>query len=190
MALDGDGIWYVAYGSNLWGDRLQRYLDLVSPVARPMESRAMRLDHRLFFAHESQRWGGGTAFVDPTPDPGARTRATAWRLRPDQFLGVLAGENGRTSVELGLDDLPTRTGTSRRVLDARYGLVLTVPSPDDRPAWTVTTPEVPLPSPTRPVRAYVDAIVTGLVAGHGLSDDAARGYLGERGGTPTDDGLA
>ncbi|MBW3661287.1 MAG: hypothetical protein KY397_06595 [Gemmatimonadetes bacterium] len=36
------------------------------------------------------------------------------------------------------------------------------------------------PASTRPAPAYVDTIVSGLVAGHGLTEVAARAYLAAR----------
>ena len=119
-------LWYVAYGSNLSAGRLQRYLDQTSPVAAPLDRRPMVLEHRLFFAEWSVGWGGGCAFIDPRPSSGVETRVTAWRLRADQFLGILARENGGAAVP---DDFaPEAVGAGDRcmVVDGRYGLVIGV----------------------------------------------------------------
>lgn len=175
--MDDGYVWYVAYGSNLSRRRLQRYLDRCAPVAPPLDAVATDVPHRLFFAHESRFWaGGGTAFVDPARDPAAATLAAGWLLRTDQFLGVLAGENARRSIDVDPASLP-RPGESLQVDPARYGLVVGCESPDGRPAYTITTPEVPLPPPTVPVAAYVDTIVEGLVELHGLTRADASAYL-------------
>lgn len=175
-----DTLWYVAFGSNLSSARLQRYLDRVGPRRAPLERRRTVLPHRLFFAHESTHWTGGTAFVDPTPSAGAETHATAWLLGIDQFLGILDGENG---IALGIDPdhLDPTPGAATVVSDRRYGLVLGCSSPDHRPAFTCTTPERPLPSPTVPAGDYVATIMTGLAEGHGLVEGAAHHYLAARG---------
>lgn len=178
--MDDGLVWYLAYGSNLSRERLRRYLDGCPPVEDPVDAVATTLSHRLFFAHESRVWTGGTAFVDPTHDDDAGTLATAWLLRVDQFLGIVAGENGRTGVHVDPADLPP-AGAWLQVDDRRYGLVLGCHSPDARRAYTVTTPETPLPAAARPVAAYADTIVAGLVELHGLSVSRARSYLEGRG---------
>lgn len=177
--MDDGHVWYVAYGSNLSLVRLRRYLARAACTDDPGDAVAMTLPHRLFFAHESRVWGGGTAFLDPRDDPEAGTLCTAWLLRTDQFLTVLAGENGRSTIEAGLRAWPA-PGEAEVVAAGRYGLVLGCSSPDARPALTVTTSASPLPRRNAPVAEYVDTIVTGLVEGHGLDPDAARAYLAER----------
>lgn len=178
--MDVDTIWYVAYGSNLSSARLRRYLDRCSPVGAPLDHRPTLLPHRLFFAHESSLWTGGSAFVDPHRDESAVTLSTAWLLRRDQFLGVLARENGCERLAGELAPSLLSPGETVRVDRGRYGLVVGCDSPDHRPALTFTTSEQPLPPPTRPSRAYVDTIVSGLVEGHGLTEPEARSYLAER----------
>lgn len=171
-------VWYVAYGSNLSPARLQRYIERCDPTDAPLDARAIVLGHRLFFAHESRIWTGGTAFVDPTPDPAARTLAMAWLVRADQFAGIVAQENGGIAGSAPVDVGTLGVGdTTEGVVDGRYGLIVGCTSPDDRPALTFTTPEHPLPGQTIPSPAYVDVMVAGLVAGHGLTIAAARAYV-------------
>ena len=174
-------LWYVAYGSNLAATRLQEYLDGCRVCDAPAEARATRIPHELLFAHHSTRWGGGPAFVDPDVDADAGTMATAWLLARSQFLDVLAMENGAPIGSLDEVALPSRPGETALAAGGRYGLVVAVPSPDERPAYTFTTAERPLPPRTRPGPDYVAVIVSGLVAHHGLSDREAREYLGRRG---------
>lgn len=173
-------LWYVAYGSNLSAGRLQRYLDQTSPVAAPLDRRPMVLEHRLFFAEWSVGWGGGCAFIDPRPSSGVETRVTAWRLRADQFLGILARENGGAAVP---DDFaPEAVGVGDRcmVVDGRYGLVMGCPSPDGRPSLTFTTPADPLPTESAPSASYLATIADGLIADHGLTPSEAKAYLSAR----------
>ena len=178
-------VWYVAYGSNLLGARLQIYLDNSGDPTPPADRCAMVLPHRLFFADWTKRWSGGCAFIDPTVDSEANTLVTAWSLTEPQFLSVLSQENGRRTSDADLDlaslDLAS-LGPGERTLvgDSRYAVVLGCPSPDARPAVTFTTPSLPLPSPTRPSALYVDTIVAGLVEGHGIDDDEARAYVAAR----------
>lgn len=174
-------VWYVAYGSNLCAERLQRYLDHCDPVRSPVEVRPTTLPHRLFFAHESSLWTGGTAFVDPVVDETAGTLAVAWLVHLDQFRTILARENGRAVLPVDGPPLPMGPGAGAGIDERRYGLVLGCDSPDDRPAYTFTTPQQPLPSVTVPAPTYVDTIVRGLSDHHGLDRDAALEYLRARG---------
>lgn len=173
-------MWYVAYGSNLSPERLQRYLVQCSPVGHPLDCRPVVLPHRLFFAHESRLWTGGCAFIDPSHDYQAGTLGTAWLLRRDQFAGVLARENECERLDAVVDAYGLEPGETALTDEGRYGLVVGCESPDHRPALTFTTSEAPLPPPTAPSPTYVDTIVSGLVSGHGLSVAAARAYLAER----------
>ena len=172
-----DTVWYVAYGSNLSGARLQWYLDALPGKHPPLEDRPVRLPHRLFFARETTVWGGGgSAFIDPEPCDTV-TLARAWRMTWTQFLGVLAQENGGrelagTDAVLGLGP-----GETALVAPGWYGLVLGCVSPDHRAAFTFTTPDAPLPEPNPPAERYVATIVAGLVDAHGLTEAAARAYL-------------
>lgn len=175
--VEGDAVWYVAYGSNLNRTRLQRYLDRSPDPTPPTVWRPVTLPHRLFFAHESRVWGGGSAFLDPGHDPVTTTLATAWLLPLAQFLSVLAQENGRTRHPVDIDPTTMVPGQRLVVDDRRYGLVLGCESPDHRPAVTFTTPADPLPPANPPSEAYVETIVTGLVDGHSLHEHQARAYL-------------
>lgn len=174
-------VWYVAYGSNLSSGRLQRYLDRCDDSSGPRAARPCTVPHRLFFAHESSTWTGGTAFVDPSLDDTAATLTVAWLLGAAQFLQVFASENVAPAVDVTIGDLPTIAGEALSVVPKRYGLVIGVESPDGRPAFTFTTGEMPLPSPTRPAPDYVDTIVSGLIDHHGHSETTARAYLAAHG---------
>ncbi len=183
-----DALWYVAYGSNLHDARLQRYLDRGvargrGPGRPPLDDAPVVLGYRLRFGFETRTWGGGgSAFVDaePRPGPDLPTLARAWLLTPGQVLDVLAGENGRDRALIDAADLVLEPGASRIADDRRYGLVLGVEGPDDRPALTITghpgTPATPNP----PGEAYVAVVVAGLVQAHGLDEHEARAYLGAR----------
>lgn len=173
-------VWYVAYGSNVSTARFQRYLDACPDPTPPRRSTARTLPHRLFFAYSSGRWeGGGTAFVDPV-DSGATTLVVAHLVTEEQFLHVLAAENLASVDAMSGVELPG-PGETRVALPGRYGLVLGVESADERPAYTFTTSDDPLPPPTQPSVRYGDTIAEGLCRHHGLEDADARRYLAAHG---------
>lgn len=174
-------VWYVAYGSNVSTARFQEYLDDCPDPTPATRSVARVLPHRLFFAYSSGRWeGGGSAFVDPV-DTGAETLVVAHLVTEEQFLHVLAAENVSDVGTLDGVALPG-PGEKRLALPGRYGLVLGVESPDERPAYTFTMHADPLPTPTQPSVRYLDTIAEGLRQHHGLDDADARRYLAAHGG--------
>ncbi len=176
-------VWYVAYGSNLSTERFQRYLDRCPDPTPAGRSSAQVLPHRLFFAHASSIWeGGGTAFVDPTVSD-AETRCVARLVTLEQFLHVLAAENGSDVSALAGLRLPS-SGTTVRALPGRYGLVVGVESPDSHRAFTFTTGAAPLPAPTRPSLRYARTIADGLREFHGLGEADSQRYLAAHGGSP------
>lgn len=182
-------LWYVAYGSNLAAERLRAYLEgaagppvgLVAPsgpaatgdlAARfgahrgcgdPTPARADRwvvLDRALSFRGTSRRWGGGVAFLDLVPTPGAATPARAWLLGAAQVADVVAQE-ARLAVGPAPDALgaipPTGTLT---VGGGWYDTVLRLADLEGRPALAVTTAQH-LPE-TEPAPAYLATLAAGL----------------------------
>ncbi len=80
-------VWYVAYGSNLSAERFSCYLQggqppgaaFTYPGARdqtpPRASKAVWLPGSVYFATESQVWGGGRALYDPDAPGKAAARS-------------------------------------------------------------------------------------------------------------------
>jgi hypothetical protein len=178
-----DLVWYIAYGSNLCRARFERYLAAIDPVRPPIADRTLWLGHRLFFAHESRVWTGGSAFVDPIAGE-TTTRARAWLIDRAQFVSVLSQENGGAIVSVDDSMWSLGVGEAIATTDQRYGLVVGCTPIDGVPALTFTTPGVPLPVATRPSPDYVDVIATGLAESHCLDRSVALAYLTDHGGGP------
>lgn len=143
-------IWYVAYGSNLAGDRMRCYLAGGRPAGaartytgcrdpRPARAdRAVELDGGIYFAARSSVWGGGIAFYDPALP--ARTAARAYLLTPGQFADVVAQETHRD--DLGDLDLTEALATGgQRLGPGRYETVLRVGTTGGLPMLTFTSPQ-------------------------------------------------
>lgn len=177
-------VWYVAYGSNLDGDRFQRYLSggETEPGARdpsrPRSSAWAAAPLRLCFARESVRWnGGGVAFVDPDRDSEAIVRL--WDISADQFEDVFAQEN-RLAVPtaldwtsmLGSEDLTVGNGWYCRLLRLDLG-----PASAQQPALTFTWSDAS--EHRAPHADYLATIRSGLAEHPDLSPTKIDRYLTE-----------
>jgi len=175
-------VWYVAYGSNMSRARLQRYLDRGPDPTPPRADRRFTIGHPLFFAGESQVWGGGRAYVDhAVVDPPA-TLARAWLLTRAQWADLHAQESG-TDHTPATEPGSLAVGEVRVVGTGRYDAVIGLGRHEEVPVVTFTGPEpFAPPTCTRPEPAYLRAIATGLAEAHRLEADAAAAYLASRPG--------
>jgi hypothetical protein len=163
-------VWYAAYGSNLDGDRLARYLAVARDPTAPRRDRAQTVAHALLFGARSEQWGGGVAFLDPVAGSG-EARVRLWMLGLDQLADVYAQENRHPVGSVVLD--PDRLDDG--VAGGRYRRLLSLGDHDGVPVITFTAPEPPEPAP--PSRAYLAHLVSGLRASHRLDDDGLTAYL-------------
>lgn len=126
--------------------------------------------HRRYFARTSTVWGGGIAFVDPTSAPGTVTRGVAYRITIEQLVDVAAQENGGRAGDLELPDGLPRPGAVVALPGAArsYDTVVGLEPVDGQPAVTLTSATLLVPE-TEPAPAYVELIVGGLMAHHGIT---------------------
>jgi len=182
-----DLVWYVAYGSNLSAGRFHCYLRggrppgaaLTHPGARdrtlPRASKAVWIPGGVYFATESQVWGGGRALYDPgVPGPAA---ARAYLITSQQFSDVAAQEMYREpGADLDLSGVVTagraQTGPGR------YETLICAGQDDGAPLVTFTAPwdmgDVPLVSPSA---GYLRMLGQGLREAHGWDPRQTAGYL-------------
>ena len=186
-------VWYAAYGSNMYPDRLAVYLRGGTPPggARrhpgcrdprpPARSAPVTLPGLLYFATESLVWGGGRAFWDPDA-PEGEVPAHAYLLTLGQFSDIAAQEMGRAP---GRDlDLTEALRTGRATLGpGRYETLVCVGEHEGRPMLSFTAPwrcdHVP---PVAPAAAYLRHLGAGLIAAHGWPPARAAAYLAGRPG--------
>ncbi|HEV7720651.1 MAG TPA: hypothetical protein VGO60_05185 [Iamia sp.] len=181
--------WYVAYGSNMDADRLRAYLEgvpgapvgLAPPPAGalapgdlgtrfgthrgcadptpPRADRGVTLDRAVTYRGRSQRWGGGVAFLDLQPTPGAATPARAWLLGLDQVADLMAQEARLAATPEPAALAAIAPGGTLLLGGGWYDTVLRLPDLDGLPALTVTTaqdlPEAP------PTPAYLATLAAG-----------------------------
>ncbi len=167
-------VWYAVYGSNLSRARFDVYLKGGVPEGAthecpgcrdpsdPVEDWTVELDLELAFGGMSQTWGGGVAFVRPTP--GAKAKARLYLITQDQFADVIAQENWLEPGSVGIE------GGAYM-----YGVVLDLGVLDGSRMLTVTQrADAEL---RRPSDRYLEHIMRGLREAHGMSDEAIADYL-------------
>jgi len=180
-------VWYVAYGSNLSAGRFSCYLQggrppgaaVTYPGARdqtpPRASKAAWLPGSVYFATQSQVWGGGRALYDPGI-PG-KAAARSYLITTQQFSDVAAQEMYR---EPGADLDLTELATLGRIQlgEGRYETLIYAGRDEQIPMVTFTAPwgigDVPLLSPSG---AYLRMVGQGLRESHGWDAPRVGGYL-------------
>ncbi len=168
--------WYVSYGSNLSSARFGRYLEGCRDPSPPWRWAAVEVPHRLLFARESSRWGGGgVAFLDPAPTAGARTLARAWLLTWEQFADVLAQECG---LPVGSVEVPALEAVCVVARPGHwYGCIVPLGRHQGWPMVTFTDEAAAGLGLSPPGPAYRAVIADGLAEAHGLSPEAAAAYI-------------
>lgn len=185
-------VWYASYGSNMAADRLRCYLEggvpdggqRRCPGARdprpPRRTTGHRVAGGIYFATESQVWGGGRAFLDPQLPGTAALRA--YLVTTGQFADLVAQEMYR---EPGGDlDLAEVLDTGRAQLGpGRYETLLRAGDLDGHPVLTFTAPWSSADvAPLAPSAAYLRMLLAGLLEGQGWDVVEAARYLAERPG--------
>ena len=170
MRIERRQVWYAAYGSNLDGARLARYLAVARDATPPRRDGAQTVGHRLRFGARSEQWGGAVAFLDPEPGSG-QAFVRLWLLELDQLADVYAQENGHPVGSVALDTERLGDGLA----DGRYRRLLSLGAHHGTPVVTFTAPEPP--EPAAPSQAYLAHVVSGLRDSHRLDDDRLAAYL-------------
>jgi hypothetical protein len=170
-------VWYVSYGSNMHAERFYCYLRY--PGARdhtlPSVSKAVWIPGGVYFATESQAWGGGRAFYDP--DITGTAAARAYLITAGQFSDVAAQEMYR-EPGADLDLAEVAAGGRIRAGNGRYETLIHLGRDGQAPMVTFTAPwgvdDVPLLSPSP---AYLRMLGQGLCQAHAWDSRTAGGYL-------------
>lgn len=185
-------VWYVSYGSNMSQARLLSYLEGGTPVGgsrrnpgardRTLPSRdaAVDLPGALYFAGESQQWGGGVAFYDHEAVDRGPTHARAYLVTVEQFADIAAQEMyrepgpGDPVEQVLLDGFADR----HEVGPGRYETLVEVGRLDGHPMLVFTAPGGIDAVPHRlPAPAYADTLAAGLRESRGWDDERVAAYL-------------
>lgn len=184
-----DLVWYVSYGSNMSADRFRYYIHGGRPpgAARsypgardrtlPRADKAVWLPGGVYFATESQVWGGGRALYDPAI-PG-KAAARAFLISAQQFSDVAAQEMYR-DPGVDLDIAEAVTAGRVQVGEGRYETLVYVGQIAQAPLLTFTAPwgigDVPLLSPSD---EYLRMLGQGLRDAHGWDAEKVADYLAD-----------
>jgi hypothetical protein len=141
----------------------------------PIESRAVFVPGRVYFALESKTWTGGMAFYDP--DSAGYAAARAWLITEQQFADVLSQEMHR---EIGdeIDFTAVRPGVRLTVGPGRYETVVHIGDLDGHAELTFTCPwQADEIEHSAPSAAYLRILASGLSETHGWDEGQAAEYL-------------
>lgn len=184
-----DLVWYVSYGSNMHAERLTCYLKGGTPPGArtgcpgcrddrpPRADTEHELPGGIYFAMESQLWGGGLAFYDHAL-PGTAP-ARAYLISTGQFTDIAAQEMHRAPVpDFDLDLRPVLVSGRDQLGPGRYETLLYLGDLDGHPVLTFTASwraaDVDWTAPSAP---YLRMLAGGLGEAHGWNVHRAARYL-------------
>lgn len=150
-------VFYVCYGSNLHENRFREYLTddwyysyrstlstheqkmwddiMAESAAAPLESYRVNLNHDVYFAGHSGRWGGGIAYLDV--DSLSQTKVyRAYKISTDKFESLFSQENGYYSGKFDWGRILTTRET--RTDAGFYGRIVNLGTIDGTVALTFT----------------------------------------------------
>ncbi|MCA0970712.1 hypothetical protein LCM20_08940 [Halobacillus litoralis] len=184
-------VWYASFGSNINVDRFLCYIrggkpELSNDTERgcrdatlPRNEKPFVMNHQLYFAKEAARWnGGGVGFIAGEEDDSYETYSNMYLITREQFLDVVAQENGLDEFEMDFEEVMEKG--SEKVQESWYGNILYLGDEDGYPVFTFTSPYPIAPDEVKkPSVEYLSTIIGGLKKGVGLSDDEIVAYFME-----------
>jgi hypothetical protein len=181
-----DMLWYAAYGPNVNRDRLlelihggkSRFNGQVYPGCRnkrdPIRDYAMVIRHEMYFARNSDAWGGALAFVRPEESK-VQTLGRAYLISADQLTDLMCQENGRrpgdpdfamnyTFAEGVKESYFNRSDPSRPLGQGKlgYGRLVRLGTRESWPIFTVTAEWTGYGEVNAPGRMYLKVISDGI----------------------------
>ena len=181
-----DMLWYATYGPNVNRDRLlelihggkSAFTGQVLPGCRtkrdPIRDYALVIRHELYFARNSDQWGGAVAFVRPEESK-VQTLGRAYLISADQFVDILCQENARkpgdpdfvfnyTYAEGVKESYLNRKDPSKPLGQGKlwYGRVLRLGTRESWPIFTVTGEWSGYGDPNAPGRMLLKVISDGI----------------------------
>jgi hypothetical protein len=151
--LDDEGrprtVYYASYGSNLFADRFNAYIEGGQPegsarvyagcrdATPPTDDIPVALNGTIHYAGNSLVWTGGVAFLDTEANGKALGRA--YRVSAEQFDDVVAQECNEVPGSKRLD-MAALLATGKHVEPGNYGTLVHVGDYNGAPVFTFTAP--------------------------------------------------
>ena len=184
MIVLNDGLWYLAYGSNMLASQLRAYLEGSNSGpygshrgardrAGPARDRPVRLNHGVYFAGQSVRWNGPVAFLELVPGKNL-SFGRAYLLRWSQAIAIISQENGDKAA-LSLRELPLVGEYIELPTKGKYNAVLRLDDYFSVPMVTLTTSRN-LPRGT-PTMDYVATMKQGLLELKTIPEEEISQYI-------------
>lgn len=199
-------VWYVNFGSNLLRSRFDCYISGGKPDgstrtftgcrddSMSRDTRSLEIPYSLYFAGNSRTWRhegndenrpSGRAYVGLRPGKDT-TKARAYLITREQFEDVTAQENGIDMLDpIDLDELE-KSGHLSAGIDAEPGRIIYdelvhCGRIDGLHAVSFTSSQRISPY-TKPSKAYLRVMASGLMEAHGLRPEAVEAYLSTKPG--------
>ena len=179
-------LWYAAYGSNVNRDRFLEYVRGGKSAfngqthagcrdkREPIRDYAMMINRELYFAKNSDPWGGAVAFVRSEPSK-SQTLGRAYLISEQQFEDIAAQENARRPGEKGFgfsyEYAETASESYLNAVDPTaphgggkmwYGRVLLLGTRESWPIFTLTAEWPGYLDVNTPGRTYLRTVATGI----------------------------
>ncbi len=183
-------VWYATYGTGLsrehfmqfinggqFGSKTVRTYPGCSDTTPPLKTTFMALPHELYFAGNSETWGGGFVRIDPTVDRSQHTLSRAYLISMQQFKEIIAQENFRDHmVSLPLDAAKKHGHAPIGDGSGNYEELVYCGVKEGYPVYSVTT-GLPRQAYNPPAPAYTQLLCQGLSENKRLGTEGAMEYL-------------
>lgn len=183
-----DYVWYASYGSNLNEERFLCYVKGGQPVGSqdtepgcrdhtlPVDNKPILIPYPLYFSGDSQRWGGGAAFVGHQQEENNPTLGRMYLITSEQFIDVVSQENQGLEVDVDLNEVQALG--SKQVFDSRYGTIICLGTETEVPIFTFTANDDQKDMEwSAPSAAYLGTIITGLIDTYSHTNEQLVQYL-------------
>ncbi|MGM0878383.1 MAG: hypothetical protein ACQEWV_27690 [Bacillota bacterium] len=175
MSVSNHYVWYASYGSNINTDRFLCYIKGGKPVGStkvetgckdqslPVDESTFTINHPLYFAKESARWGSqAVAFIGLNHNKKTTTYSKKYLITIQQFLDIVKQENDGIEFDIHLNIVKEK-GSKIFNSHSWYGNILYLGEDKGYPIFTFTAPwnidEVELKKPSH---TYLSTIINGL----------------------------
>lgn len=188
-------VWYACYGSNLREERFLCYIQGGTPpgalknykgcrdTSRPKKSRAITIDHEMYFAQKAPTWNhGGICFLKTAKNSKARTLGRTYLIKSQQFIDLVKQElKFEGAIHIDFEKLK-EYGSYNCLNNGRYGLLLYLGEMEGAPIVTFTSENYLETEINPPDKEYLLTIIRGIKEIYTLSDAEIVDYLQQKKG--------